>query len=92
MIAIAADMTVGQFETFRVNEALRELGAQISAGRLPGVRTATVAAEKVTASSIPLLEPGSPAPGGPKTRAAAVRIGAERPEFFAIAAVSEPSA
>jgi hypothetical protein len=63
LIAIAADMTVGQFETFRVNEALRELGAQILAGRLPGVRTATVAAEKVTASSIPLLEPGSPAPG-----------------------------
>jgi len=91
LIAIAADMTVGQFETFRVNEALRELGAQILAGRLPGVRKATVAANVVTASSIPLLEPGGPAPPWLRKLEQPRFIGAERAEFFAIAAVSEPS-
>ena len=91
LIAIAADMTVGQFETFRVNEALRELGAQIVAGRLPGVRKATVAADAVTASSIPLLEPGSSAPPWLRKLEQPRFIGAERAEFFAIAAVSEPS-
>jgi HAMP domain-containing protein len=91
LIAIAADMTVGQFETFRVNEALRELGAQILAGRLPGVRSATVAADRVSASSIPLLEPGSPAPPWLRKLEQPRFIGAERADFFAIASVSEPS-
>jgi len=91
LIAIAADMTVGQFETFRVNEALRELGAQILAGRLPGVRTAKVSAGTVSSSSIPLLEPGSAAPPWLPKLDQPRFIGAERAEFFAVASVSEPN-
>lgn len=91
LIAIAADMTVGQFEAFRVNEALRELGAQILAGRLPGERTARVERGTVTASSIPLLEPGSPAPRWLSKLSEPRFVGTERAEFFAIATVSEAS-
>ena len=89
LIAIAADMTVGQFEAFRVDEALRELGAQMLAGRIPGVRTARIASERVVDSTIPTLPPGSPSPPWLRELARPRFFGSERAEFFAIATLSE---
>ncbi len=89
LIGIAADMTVGQFAAFRVDGALRELGARVLAGQLPGVKSARISAGKVEASSIPLLPVGSPAPTWARELYQPRFIGSERAEFFAVADVSE---
>src|SRR5439155_3551195 len=62
LIAIAADMTIGQFEAFRVEDALRELGAQIQAGRVPGALGARISGGTIAASSLPLLPAGGVPP------------------------------
>jgi HAMP domain-containing protein len=62
LLGIAADMTIGQFEAFRVETALRELGTRILAGQVTGVLRARVAGKAVVDSDISTLPAGSPAP------------------------------
>jgi len=92
LIGIAADMTIGQFEAFRVDEALRELGSKMLAGQIPGVRKATVAGDAVTASQIDTLPAGKPAPPWIRELAEPRFIGTERADFFAIGVLSESGA
>jgi len=89
LFSIAADMTVGQFAAFRVDGALRELGASIRARELPGIRTARISEGTIRASTIPFLAAGAPSPAWAAQLSQPRFIGVSRAEFFAVASVSE---
>ncbi|HET7452647.1 MAG TPA: SpoIIE family protein phosphatase [Thermoanaerobaculia bacterium] len=92
LVGIAADMTIGQFEVFRVDRAIRELGAQMLAGKIPGVRRATVATGRITSSAIDALPAGSDAPPWIRQLSDPRFVGREHAEVFAVAVLSESGA
>ncbi|HET9793914.1 MAG TPA: SpoIIE family protein phosphatase, partial [Thermoanaerobaculia bacterium] len=83
LLAIAADMTIGQFEAFRVDTALRELGTRIVAGQVTGVRRARIAGETVAASDISTLPAGSAAPDWIRSLESPRFVGDDGARFFA---------
>ena len=91
LVAIAADMTIGQFEAFRVDEALRELGARMLAGRVPGVRAVRIAAGRIEDSTVPLLPRGAPPPDWVRELAEPRFFGADRADYFGVASIAESS-
>src|SRR5258706_3595233 len=62
LLGIAAAMSLGQFEAYRVDQAVRQLGSRILAGEVPGVLKARIVGAKVVSSQIPQLPRGSAAP------------------------------
>ncbi|MGH9442613.1 MAG: hypothetical protein ACRD16_10105, partial [Thermoanaerobaculia bacterium] len=59
LLGIAAAMSLGQFEAYRVDQAVRRLGSRMLAGEVPGVRKARVVGTKVVSSQIEQLPEGS---------------------------------
>jgi HAMP domain-containing protein len=92
LIGIAADMTIGQFETFRVDTALRELGARVLAGQVTGVRHAKIAGGAVVDSEISTLPAGSPAPAWIRELETPRFIGDDGARFFALGNFSDGGA
>ncbi len=92
LIAIAADMTIGQFEAFRVDAALRQLGTRVLAGQVPGVRRARIVGNTVTASEIPTLPAGSPPPGWIRSLESPRFIGRDGANLFATGSFSDTGA
>ena len=92
LVGIAADMTIGQFEAFRVDRALRELGSQMLARQIPGVRRAAAAGGKIRSSSIDALPAGGEAPPWIRELSDPRFIGTRKAESFAIAVLSESGA
>jgi len=92
LIGIAADMTIGQFEAFRVDAALRELGTRLLAGQVPGVLRARIDGGAVAASEIPILRAGSPAPNWIRALESPGFIGDDGVNFFAAGGFSDAGA
>ncbi|HKB70475.1 MAG TPA: SpoIIE family protein phosphatase [Thermoanaerobaculia bacterium] len=92
LITIAADMTVGQFEVFRVDGGIRELGSRMLAGQIPGVRKAEIRDGVVATSDIAALPAGERAPSWVRLLGEPRFVGASRAEFLAVAVLSESGA
>jgi serine phosphatase RsbU (regulator of sigma subunit) len=63
LIWIAATMSVGQFEVFRVDQAIRRIGVEMSSGEMPGVLRARAENGRVADSEIPVFPAKSALPG-----------------------------
>ena len=62
LLGVAAVMSLGQFQAYRVQQAVRQLGARILAGEVTGVRGARVAGGKIVSSQLAALPAGEDAP------------------------------
>ncbi len=62
LLGVAAAMSLGQFEAYRVDQAVRQLGAQVRAAEVSGIRIARISGGRVVSSAIPSLPEGSAAP------------------------------
>ncbi len=62
LLGVAAAMSLGQFQAYRVEQAVRQLGARILAGEVTGVRSARIAGGKVVSSQLAAFPAGGPAP------------------------------
>jgi len=92
LLAIATDMSIGQFEAFRVDAALRQLGTRVLAGQVPGVRRARIVGNTVAASEIATLPAGSPAPKWIRALESPRFIGRDDASFFAAGDFSDSGA
>jgi HAMP domain-containing protein len=59
LLGTAAYLAVGQFEAFRVRQAIERLGEKMVLGEIPGVRTARARLGRVERSTIPELAVGA---------------------------------
>lgn len=62
LLGVAAAMSLGQFQAYRVQQAVRQLGARILAGEVTGVRGARIAGGKIVSSQLAALPAGEAAP------------------------------
>jgi sigma-B regulation protein RsbU (phosphoserine phosphatase) len=84
LLGIAAAMTLGQFQAYRVDQAVRQLGSKMLAGEVLGVRRARLAGGTVVSSEIPSLSVGNPAPAWLPGLSEPRFIGDKTAEFLAI--------
>ena len=84
LACISVAMTLGQFEAYRVDEAIRLLGLQLLAGKVPGSRRATVSEGTIGESAIPPLPPGE-APDWIKGLDEPRFIGGKKEPYLAVA-------
>lgn len=72
-------MSVGQFEVYRVQQAIEMVGLEMSAAELPGTVHARISGGRIESSTIPGLTAGAPAPDLQALRDARfVRVGENR--------------
>jgi serine phosphatase RsbU (regulator of sigma subunit) len=62
LLGVAAAMSLGQFQAYRVEQAVRQLGARILAGEVTGLRGARIAGGKIVSSELAAFPAGDPAP------------------------------
>lgn len=62
LLGVASAMSLGQFQAYRVQQAVRQLGARILAGEVTGVRGARIAKGKIVSSELAALPAGEAAP------------------------------
>ena len=62
LLGVAAAMSLGQFQAYRVHQAVRQLGARIHAGEVTGVLGARISGGRIVSSEISALPAGTASP------------------------------
>src|SRR5258706_5056232 len=85
LIGVAAAMSLGQFEAYRVDQAVRQLGAQIRARGITGVQHARLSEGKIVSSEVAALPEGGDAPPWVGELKDARFVGVKGAEILAVA-------